>query len=586
MTTRRLAAILAADVVGYSKLVGEDETRTLAALREIRKEIVRPVFAEHGGRVFKVMGDGLLAEFPSAVQALRAAISMQEHLHRRNEDMAAGPRIEVRTGIHQGDVVVEGADLLGDGVNIAARLEGLAEPGGICISGRVHEDAAGKIMLEAQDLGEQVLKNITRPVRAYRISIGSLVAGARHAARPTLALPEKPSIAVLPFQNMSGDPEQDYFADGMVEEIITALSRVRSFFVIARNSTFTYKGNSVDVRQVSRELGVQYVLEGSVRKAGTRLRVTCQLIDATTGNHTWAERYDRELADIFAVQDEIAQSVVSAIEPQLYAAENIRIQSTPPDSLDAWGCVIRALWHIGQFSKDDAQQATQLLKQAIAVSPGYAKAHSLLAFAELFAAVIGGSNIDLAISSARQNARAALALDDDDPWGHLSSGFIEIIANRYDHAIACCRQAIEINPNFALAYGLLAGAFAWNGQSDNALDAVDRAIRMSPRDPFKAIFLHHAAAAHFVAERYADGVACEEQALRDRPTAPYALRTQAACYVGLGQLDKARANISRVLVLQPNSSIKLDIYGYAAFARASDLERYVAALRRAGLPEE
>jgi adenylate cyclase len=280
MTTRRLAAILAADVVGFSKLIGEDEAGTLSALREIRREIVNPLLGEHGGRIFKLMGDGMLAEFPSAVQALRAAISMQERMRARNNGLPEGEQIEVRIGVHQGDVVIEGNDLLGDGVNIAARLEALAEPGGICISGRVQEDAAGKIVLQAEDIGEQNLKNIARPVRAYRISLPSEHAPPKIAAdRPALPLQDKPSVAVLPFQNMSGDPEQEYFADGMVEDIITALSRFRQLFVIARNSSFTYKGRAVDARQIGRELGARYALEGSVRKAGNRVRITGQLID-------------------------------------------------------------------------------------------------------------------------------------------------------------------------------------------------------------------------------------------------------------------------------------------------------------------
>ena len=581
---RRLAAILAADVVGYSRMISIDEAGTLSRLRGIRLEIVNPVIAEHGGRIFKLMGDGLLAEFPSAVQAVRAAITIQERLRDRNKKSVEGELIEVRIGVHQGDVVIEGRDLLGDGVNVAARLEALAEPGGICISSRVHEDAAGKIVLQAEDMGEQNLKNIARPVHVFRVAAPSI--GPPTAfPKPAPALPDKPSIAVLPFQNMSGDLEQEFFADGMAEDIITALSKLRWFFVIARNSSFAYKGKSPDVRQVARELGVRYVLEGSVRTAGSRLRITAQLIDAITGNHIWAERYDREVADIFAVQDEITQSVVAAIEPQLRAAENLRIQGRPPESLDAWGCVIRALWHIGRFNKDDCEQATHLLKQAIALSPGYAKAHSLLAFAELMRGIIGGHNIDAALSSARRNAQAALALDDDDPWSYLSSGFIESIASRHDHAIAWYRRAIEINPNFALAHGFSAGPLAWSGQPDKALEAVDRATRMSPRDPFNAAFLHYAAVAHFVAERYAEGVACEEQALRERPNAPWALRYLAACYVHLGEIDKARATISRVLAIQPNSSIKRDAYGYAAHTCASDQERYVAALRKAGLPE-
>ena len=581
---RRLAAILAADVVGYSRLMGSDEVGTLTALKSHRKALIDPKIEEHHGRIVKTTGDGLLVEFASVVDAVQCAVEVNRGMAIRNADVPQDKRIDFRVGINVGDIIIEEQDIHGDGVNIAARLEGLAEPGGICLSQASADQVRDKLDITLEEMGERELKNIARPIRIFRVPAPSIGQPTKFT-KAALALPDKPSIAVLPFQNMSGDPEQEFFSDGMAEDIITALSKLRWFFVIARNSSFAYKGKSPDVRQVARELGVRYVLEGSVRKAGNRLRITAQLIDATTGNHIWAERYDREVADIFAVQDEITQSVVAAIEPQLHAAENLRIQGRPPESLDAWGCVIRALWHIGRFNKDNSEQATHVLKQAIALSPGYAKAHSLLAFAELLAATLGSSNIDPAITSARQNAQAALALDDDDPWNYLSSGYIESIASRYDHAIAWYCRAIEINPNFALAHGFSAGSLAWSGQPDKALEAADRAMRMSPRDPFNAIFLHFAAAAHFVAERYSDGVVCEEQALRERPNVPYALRYLAACYVHLGEINKARAAISKVLVAQPNSSIKRDAYGYAAFNRASDQERYVTALRLAGLPE-
>ncbi len=439
----------------------------------------------------------------------------------------------------------------------------------------------------------------TLPRRGYRfigpVSVGDQGTVAASPPAPnspmagdaaSLELPNRPSIAVLPFQNMSGDSEQEYFADGMAEDIISALSKLRWFFVIARNSTFAYKGKSPDVRQVSRELGVQYVLEGSVRKVANRVRTSAQLIDGTTGNHIWAERYDRDAADIFAVQDDITRSVVGAIEPQLYAAENLRIQNKPPESLDAWGCVIRALSHIARYTKDDDERARQLLRKAITLNPRYAKAYSLLAVVESRTLVFGGDDIDTALSAARQHAQKALALDEHDPWSYCSSGFVEFWASKYDEAVAWFRRAIELNPNFALAHGLLGAAHAWGGQPDAALEAFDRAIRLSPRDPFNLYFLHHTAAAHFAAGRYAEGVACEEQVLRERRSFPSALRMLAACHVGLGQLDKARATIAELLRLNPRSSIKRDAYGYVAYARTSDQERWVAALRKAGLPEE
>jgi adenylate cyclase len=573
---RRLAGILAADVVGYSAKMGADDAKTLARVRALRTEVIEPLAATHGGRLFKTMGDGFLVEFPSAVQALRCAIAIQTALNAQAEGL------RLRIGLHQGEVVADGDDLFGDGVIVAARLEPLAESGGIVISSRVKEDASGKIALEVDDLGEPPLKNIAANVRAFRVRLGAPIIA---PVQPTLTLPDKPSVAVLPFQNMSGDHEQEYFSDGMAEDIITALSKLRSFFVIARNSTFSYKGKSPDVRQVARELGVRYVLEGSVRKGGNRMRITAQLIDGVTGNHICAERYDRELVDIFGVQDDITRKVVGAIEPQLFAAENLRIQSKPPESLDAWGCVIRGLWHLGRFTKDDNDQALQLLRRAVALSPAYAKAHSVLAFAEARTVFFDG-NVDTALSTARQEAQAARALDDDDPWSYFSSGYVECFLSKYDDAIAWYRRAIKLNENFALAHGNMAAALAFGGQPDAAIEAVERSIRMSPRDPFNFSYLHFAGIAHFAAERYAEGVVYEEQALRERPNVSPALRCLAACHVGLGQIDKARSAIAEVLRLVPESSVKRDAYGQVAYARESDRERFAAALRKAGLPEE
>src|SRR5713101_4624635 len=383
---RRLAAILAADVAGYSRLIEDDEEGTLGRLKALRAETIDPKIAGHKGRIVKTTGDGLLVEFASVVDALRCAAEMQAAMAESNVPLPQDRRIQFRIGINVGDIVVEDGDIFGDGVNVAARLEGLAEPGGICVSARVQEDAAGRLDLAFEDMGEQALKNIARPVRAYRVRLATAEKTSTNSpveTTPTLALPDKPSIAVLPFQNMSGDPEQEYFADGMVEEIITALSRIRWLFVIARNSSFTYKGQAVDVKEVGRELGVRYVLEGSVRKSGNRIRVTAQLVEAATGNHVWAERYDRDLADIFAVQDEITERVVAAIEPELYAAENIRSQRKAPESLDAWECVIRALSLIGQGTRDENTEAEALCRRAIAIAPGYGGAHSLLAWALL-----------------------------------------------------------------------------------------------------------------------------------------------------------------------------------------------------------
>jgi len=367
--TRRLAAILAADVAGYSRLMGADEEGTHERLQAHLRELFEPKIKEHRGRIVKNTGDGLLAEFASVVDAVRCAVEVQAGMADRNAAIPANTRIDFRVGVHQGDVVIEDNDIFGDAVNVAARLEGLAEPGGICVSARVRGDAAGKLDLAFEDLGEQALKNIARPVRAYRVAMERPAEAAKEPV--PLPLPDKPSIAVLPFANMSDDPEQEYFADGMVEEIITALSKLRWFFVIARNSSFAYKGRAVDIKQVGRELGVRYVLEGSVRRGGNRLRITAQLVDAATGNHVWAERYDRDLADIFAVQDETTERVVAAIEPELYAAEHIRSQRKPQRSLDAWECIIRALAHVGQSTRAGREEAEALCRRAIAIAPDY-----------------------------------------------------------------------------------------------------------------------------------------------------------------------------------------------------------------------
>ena len=414
---RRLAAILAADVAGYSRLIGADEEGTLNRLRAIRTEVIEPTIAGYRGRLVKTTGDGFLVEFASVVDAVRCAAEAQQAMASRNAGVAEAERIELRIGIHQGDIVVEDGDILGDGVNVAARLEALAEPGGICVSARVQEDAAGRLDVAFTDLGEQSLKNIARAIRVYRVGPhgASIV-----PTQAPLPLPAKPSIAVLPFQNMSGDPDQEVFADGMVEDITTALSKLRWFFVIARNSSFAYKGRAVDIKQVGRELGVRYILEGSVRKGGNRLRITAQLVEAETGNHVWAERYDRDIGDIFAVQDEITERVVAAIEPELYAAEHIRSQRKPPESLDAWECIIRALAYVGQSTRAGGEEAEALCRRAIAIAPGYGQAHSLLAWVILRR--IAPSQLDAVLPEATAEARTALRLDERDHLAHIVKG--------------------------------------------------------------------------------------------------------------------------------------------------------------------
>jgi adenylate cyclase len=530
---RRLAAILAADVAGYSRLMGLDEAGTLARLNALRRELIDPQVAEHKGRVVKTTGDGLLIEFPSVVEAVACALAVQQGMAERNAAIPLDWRIEFRIGINSGDVLVEDGDIHGDGVNIAARLEALAEPGAVCVSAIVQSQVEGRLDCAFEDRGEQSLKNIARPVRVYRVGpkspdpnpppqTGEGSASARvGAADPVLALPDKPSIAVLPFQNMSGDPEQEYFADGMVEEIITALSRIRWFFVIARNSTFTYKGHAVDVKQVGRELGVRYVLEGSVRKAGNRIRVTAQLVEAATGNHVWAERYDRDLADIFAVQDEITERVVAAIEPELYAAEQVRSQNKAPDSLDAWECVIRTLSLIGQGTRDENTEAEALCRRAIAIAPGYGRAHSLLAWALLRRSVYLG-DLRTLVPEISMETQTGLALDDRDPWAHVAQANPFNRLRRFGEAVSASRRALELNPKFALAHALLGNPLAIQGAQQEAINSAEHALRLSPRDRLVGTYASMTmTTVHFAARRYPECVIWARNLIERSPGHPH-----------------------------------------------------------------
>ncbi|MEE8536255.1 MAG: adenylate/guanylate cyclase domain-containing protein, partial [Kiloniellales bacterium] len=421
---RRLAAILAADVVGYSRLMGEDEAGTLARLKSLRRELVQPKIAEGRGRIVKLMGDGLLAEFPSVVEAVRCAVAIQQDMAGREADLPDERRIRLRIGVNLGDIIVEGSDIYGDGVNIAARLEGLAEPDGICISGKVYQEVRKKLPTAFEDLGEQTVKNIAEPVRVYRWTDAAAdplpgMAGAEGA----LPLPDKPSIAVLPFTNMSGDPEQEYFSDGITEDIITELSRFRSLFVIARGSTFVYKDSAVDARDVGRALGVVYVVEGSVRRAGERVRVTTQLIETASGNHVWAERFDRDIRDIFAVQDEITRTVAATIGGRVEAEGRQRAERTHPNSLKAYDYVLRAQAFYNQVSKQAHSEALPLLERAIEIDPRNARAHMLLGAIHDMEYWTGWTaDFSRSLKLALRHGRTAVLLDDTDSLAHAHLG--------------------------------------------------------------------------------------------------------------------------------------------------------------------
>jgi adenylate cyclase len=548
---RRLAAVLAADVAGYSRLMGEDEAGTLARLRTHRRELIDPKIAAHRGRIVKTTGDGMLVEFPSVVEAVACAAAMQRSMAERNAAIPEDQRIEFRVGIHQGDIIVEDGDIFGDGVNLAARLEGLAEPGGICVSARVRSDAMGKVEDVAfDDLGDQQVKNIARPVHVYRVRLSGMESGAA-AAPPELPLPDKPSIAVLPFQNMSGDPEQEYFVDGMVEEIITALSRIRWLFVLARNSSFSYKGQSPDVKQVGRELGVRYVLEGSVRKAGGRVRITGQLIDAASGAHLWADRFDGSLEDVFDLQDKVASSVAGVIEPALQAAETARSANRPTTDLTAYDLYLRAYAMLLSSSRQ-TPEALGLMEQAIERDPRYGPALAWAAHC-CFRLLLDGRSEDPAADRLKgpDFARRALEVAGDDP-GVLANAAMALAYFGEDIGAmtALVARALALNPSFARGWHISGVLRMRAGQPDIAIEHLDAALRLSPRARV-GTSLSPIGAAHFFARRFDEAVPKLLLAIQEDSSYPQPYRWLAACYAHMGRLDDAREIVRRLRAITP-----------------------------------
>jgi adenylate cyclase len=582
--TRRLAAILAADVAGYSRLIGADEGGTLRALKAIRAELIDPTIAAHNGRLVKTTGDGLLVEFGSVVDALRCATEVQAGMAQRNAPTPADNRIEFRIGINVGDIVVEDGDIFGDGVNVAARLEGLAEPSGICVSARVQEGATGKLDLAFEDLGEQALKNIARPVRAYRVATGPVSATALE--KPALALPDTPSVVVLPFANMSGDPEQDYFADGMVDEIITALSRFPSLFVIARNSSFIYKGRAVDVKQIGRELGVRYVLEGSLRNSGNRIRVTAQLVEAETGKHVWAERYDRGLVDIFALQDEITEAVTIAVAPAIADAERQRAMRRPPQSLDAWAAYQRGLWHLEKFTGEDNRLAEQFFQQAIELDPTFAGGYNGLAFARI-AAATAFATIDLveASRSTEELARRALALDPTNAGGCTCLSWALLLRGDFEGALAEAKRALVFSPSFAGAHGTIGAVLIFSGRLKEGLAEVETALRLDPRNPTRAGHLLRIAAGRYFRRDYEAANEAAKQAIRSHPDWPLPYRFLAAALGQLGRTDEAAEALRKHIAIAP-ASLEGFVRNGLPFFRPEHHAHLVDGLRKAGMPEE
>ncbi len=583
---RRLAAILAADVAGYSRLMGADEEGTLRHLKAHRKELVDPKITEHRGRIVKTTGDGMLVEFVSVVDAVRCAVDIQRGMGERNAAVPAEARIEFRVGINIGDIISDDDDIFGDGVNVAARLEGLAEPGGILVSRNVYHQVRDKLSFGFEDMGKQTVKNIARPIVIFRVRLAENLGPTATVTNVTSekspnSTADRPSIAVLPFTNMSGDPEQEYFADGISEDILTGLSKLRWFFVIARNSSFAYKGKAVDVKRVARELGVRYVLEGSVRKGGNRVRITAQLIDAATGNHIWADRYDGELTDIFALQDEITTKVVAAIEPRLLEAEGIRSHGRSPEDIGAWDMVIQANSLFWRLTKTEGEAAIATLERAVARYPDYAPAHSMLAFMLLASDYLGWNFMDPVTKQAASLAARAAELDDSDPWARLALGYVACTMRRTDAAEEEFQRALDLNPNFAAAHGYLGLVLAFDGRSDQAIAHSEQAIRMSPHDPQNAIFNVGLAVAHYLAGRYTEAVGFGRKALQLRNGMTGGHRIYVASLAQAGRIDEARAALARLRELQPDISIAW-IERYVPYT-PGPMAKFLDGMRKAGL---
>jgi TolB-like protein len=579
---RRLTAIFAADVAGYSRLTSMDEEGTHVRLKEHLRVLINPKVAAHRGHIVKNTGDGLLAEFNSVVDAMRCAVDVQRGMAERNSDVPPNNRIEFRIGINVGDVIEDNGDIFGDGVNVAARLEAIAEPGGICVSDDAHRQLRDKLDIVFDDAGEQNLKNIGRPIRVFRVRDR----GAAASQRPTLALPDKPSIAVLPFQNLSADPEQEYFADGVVEDITMALSLFRWLFVIARNSSFTYKGQAVDVKQIGRELGVRYVLEGSVRKAGNRIRIAGQLIDAETGAHLWAGRFDGALEDMFDLQDHVTSSVVAAIAPKLQHEEMKRAKRKPTENLDAYEYYLRGLASASRWTMDANGEALQLFCKAIELDPGLACAYGMAAWCYTQRKARGWMIEPVQESAeATRLARKAVHLGGDDPVALCMGGYaLAFVAHEFDDAAAFMDRGLTVNPNLAQAWNLSAWLRVWRGEPDLALDHVAHAMRLSPLDPSMFSMYGAMAYAHFLASRYDMASSWAEKAMRERPIFLLGMCISAASNVLAGRLEPAQKAMARALERNPGLRAA-NLRDMAPFRRAEDLATFAKGLRNAGLPE-
>jgi adenylate cyclase len=580
---RRLAAILAADMVGYSRLMEADETGTLARLKTHRLELIDPAIAKNKGRLIKTAGDGMLVEFQSVTQAVECAVEIQRRMARRNSDVAPEREIQFRIGINLGDVISENNDIFGDGVNVAARLQELAEPGGICVSGAIRDQVGGRLGVAFEDLGEQSVKNISRPIHIFRVRLDlprTPAAPGRAARLPpaAAAATDKPSIAVLPFVNMSGDPEQEFFADGLTEDIITALSRFRDLFVISRNSAFVHKGKAVRVQDVAAEFGVQYVVEGSVRRAGNRVRITVQLIDAETDRHVWADRYDRELEDLFAIQDEVTTAIVATLPGRVEAATHDRAKRKPTANMAAYECVLAGkVLHHRSTPKDNAA-ALAILERAIALDPKYGHAHAWKA------CVLGQTWVhgwcadrDVVWDRVVEELQTALALDDNDSDVHRILAAVNVVQHAYDKAMYHQERALSLNPNGDLIVVQQGEILTWLGRPDEGIEWIKKAMRLNPYHPER--FWNHLGRAYYVARRYAEAIEAFRRITRPDHTHHAFM---AAASAQMGDDTSARAHAAEVVCLQPEFAVN----AYLAtlhYKRENDRAHHRDGLLKAGL---
>ena len=574
---RKLAAILSADVKGYSRLMGDDENgtvRTLTAYRELMSDLI----SKHRGRIVDSPGDNVLAEFRSTVDAMRCAVDVQEELRVRNSERPEKKRLEFRIGINLGDVIEEGDRIYGDGVNVAARVEGLAKAGGICISGTVYDQIENKLALQYDHLGEQRVKNIKKPVRVYRVRMG------RHDAVPGAVddpgVPDKPSIAVLPFANISGDPEQEYFSDGITEDLITDLSKISDLFVIARNSVFTYKGKPVKVDQVGRELGVRHVLEGSVRKAGGRIRISAQLVDASTGGHLWAERYDRELKDVFDLQDEVTQKIVYALAPKLTRGEEDRLACRYTDNLEAYDCALRGLEYYLRSTKEAYAQAREMFRKALELDPDYALAYSRLGLTDLHEWTHGWTRDPQLLERAFKLAQKAIALDDTLPEAHRILGDVYLYRRQHEEAIAELGKAISLNPNYADAIAGLADVLNHAGNPEEAIRMAKKAMSLNPYH--HSWYFYVLGLSYLLTERYGEAVETLRRGVIRNPDFIATHMLLAGLYAETGQMEEARLEVKEVLRISPDFSAEV-LKEMAPVKDQALLGQFVRALRKAGL---